>query len=334
MKEKSNNSKGELSTEEKLQNTIKELSLQNEVMNTRAQELVVANKELAFQNEQEHKHAEELLNANKEFTSLNTTQQTLFAAIVDSSDDAVLSKTLDGIITSWNHGAEIIFGYKPDEILGKHVFTLIPQHIQHEEVEIIKKIRNGEKVDHFETERIKKDGTVFNTSITISPIKDWKGNITGDSKILRDISQRKKAETKLYESKRHLQVIYDSSSEVIFLVEVQDEKEFIFTSMNNAGLRKMGTTRQQLVNRNVKDIIPQPSLNLVLSKYREAVETKKTVRWEETTEYPTGVKTAIVNVSPIYDDKGKCVQLVGVLYDITERKQFEKTNQENEKKVN
>ena len=111
-------------------------------------------------------------------------------------------KTLDGIITSWNHGAEKIFGYKPNEIIGKPVFLLIPKHLQNEELEIFNKIKNGEMVQYYETKRVKKDGTIFNASLTISPIRDWKGTITGASKILRDITLNIIAEKKLIKSNR------------------------------------------------------------------------------------------------------------------------------------
>jgi len=95
-----------------------------------------------------------------------------FASIINSSDDAILSKTLDGIITSWNMGAEKTFGYSSKEMIGKPVSILIPPHLQNEEKRIIEKIRKGEMVDHYETERIRKDGKVIDVSLTISPIKD------------------------------------------------------------------------------------------------------------------------------------------------------------------
>lgn len=116
------------------------------------------------------------------------------AAIVESSDDAIISKTLDGIITSWNQGAERLFGYTPDEIIGQPVLKLIPQDRQDEEPRILDRLRRGERVKHFETRRITKDGRLLDISLTISPVKDPQGKIIGASKIARDISEKKKEE--------------------------------------------------------------------------------------------------------------------------------------------
>ena len=114
------------------------------------------------------------------------------AAIVESSDDAILTKDLDGIITTWNKGAERIFGYTADEIVGKPVLVLIPEDNQGEEPTIIAKIRNGERIDHYETVRRRKDGSLLDISLTISPVRSLDGRIIGASKIARDISEHKR----------------------------------------------------------------------------------------------------------------------------------------------
>ena len=120
--------------------------------------------------------------------------RSLLAAIVESSDDAIVSKDLNGIITSWNAGAEAIFGYKPEEIIGKSILTIIPDDRRDEETEIISRIRRGERVKHFDTIRRRKDGTLIPISLTISPIRDDDGQIVGASKIARDISERRRLE--------------------------------------------------------------------------------------------------------------------------------------------
>jgi PAS domain S-box-containing protein len=116
------------------------------------------------------------------------------AAIVESSDDAIVGKNLDGIIQSWNKGAERLFGYGAEEAIGKSVTLLIPPERLHEEPEIIGRIRKGERVDHYETVRRRKDGSLFDISLTVSPIKNADGEIIGASKIARDITERKRAE--------------------------------------------------------------------------------------------------------------------------------------------
>jgi PAS domain S-box-containing protein len=116
------------------------------------------------------------------------------AAIIESSDDAIISKTLDGIITSWNHAAERIFGYAEQEMIGESILKLIPEDRREEEPQIIARIKKGERVEHFETKRLTSEGKLVDFSLTISPIRDAQGNITGVSKIARDISEKKQDE--------------------------------------------------------------------------------------------------------------------------------------------
>ena len=123
------------------------------------------------------------------------------AAIVESSDDAIVSKTLDGIIRTWNAGAQRIFGYTPEEIIGRPITTLIPPERKEEETAIIARLRAGERVDHFETVRLTKDGREITVSVTISPIRDSRGNIIGASKIARDITRQVQIQRELEEAK-------------------------------------------------------------------------------------------------------------------------------------
>jgi PAS domain S-box-containing protein len=116
------------------------------------------------------------------------------AAIVEFSDDAVLTKDLDGVITSWNSGAKRLFGYEPDEVIGKPITILIPPERHAEEPGILARIRRGERIDHYETIRQRKDGSTIDISLTVSPVKDPNGNIVGASKIARDITERRRAE--------------------------------------------------------------------------------------------------------------------------------------------
>jgi PAS domain S-box-containing protein len=116
------------------------------------------------------------------------------AAIVESSDDAIISKTLDGSIMSWNDGAKRLFGYDAEEIMGQSVLMLFPEDRRHEEVEIIGKLRTGQRVDHYETVRRRKDGSLVDVSLTVSPIRRSDGTVIGASKIARDVTYRKNAE--------------------------------------------------------------------------------------------------------------------------------------------
>ncbi|HWZ15124.1 MAG TPA: PAS domain S-box protein [Mucilaginibacter sp.] len=118
------------------------------------------------------------------------------AAIVESSDDAIISKTFDSIITSWNDSAQRIFGYTAGEMIGESILKLIPSDRQDEEPQIISRLKKGERVEHFETKRVTKDGKLLDVSLTISPIKDTHGNVIGVSKIARDITEKKQEETR------------------------------------------------------------------------------------------------------------------------------------------
>jgi PAS domain S-box-containing protein len=124
------------------------------------------------------------------------------AAIVDSSDDAIVAKTLEGNITAWNRGAERIFGYTAAEAVGRHITLIIPPERRNEEDEVLARVRRGEKVDHFETVRQSKDGRRIDISLTVSPIKNAAGQIIGASKVARDITERKRQEELLKEANR------------------------------------------------------------------------------------------------------------------------------------
>jgi len=127
--------------------------------------------------------------------------QAKLAAIVESSDDAIVGKTLEGIITTWNMGAERIFGYRSEEVIGRAINIIIPPDRQSEEPEILRQIRAGNRVDHFETVRMTKDGRLIDVSVTISPIRDDTGTLVGASKIARDVTLQKRIQKELEEAK-------------------------------------------------------------------------------------------------------------------------------------
>jgi PAS domain S-box-containing protein len=127
---------------------------------------------------------------------------------VASADDAIVSKTLDGVITSWNRAAEEMFGYPAAEAVGQSITLIIPPERRHEEVEILTRLRRGESLDHFETERVTKDGRRVQVSLTVSPIRDAQGRLIGVSKIARDVTVRKLAESRLRETVQTLETLY------------------------------------------------------------------------------------------------------------------------------
>jgi PAS domain S-box-containing protein len=134
----------------------------------------------------------------------------LLAAIVDSCEDAIVSKTLEGVITSWNKSAERLFGYTAAEAVGQHISLIIPINRRDEETVIIERIKRGERIEHFDTVRMRKDKTALDIALTISPVRDASGKITGASKIARDITQRKRIERELRESQERYRTLADA----------------------------------------------------------------------------------------------------------------------------
>ncbi len=173
-------------TERELHELNDELAAMNEEVTATNEELTVTNEELA----QSERHLQEMIDELR----LAHEQSAKLVAIVESSDDAIIGKNLEGIVTSWNRGAEEIFGYKESEMIGKSILTVIPQDRQHEEPMILGRLRNGDKIDHYETIRQRADGSLIHVSLTISPIKDKEGRIIGVSKIARDITEQKRDE--------------------------------------------------------------------------------------------------------------------------------------------
>lgn len=131
----------------------------------------------------------------------------MLSAIVDSTDDAIVSKDLNGIVTSWNSAAERIFGYRAAEIIGKSITTIIPPERLDEETLILSKLRKGERVDHFDTQRRRKDGSYVEVSLTISPVRNAAGKLVGASKIARDVTKRKRDERMLDRQRLKLQTL-------------------------------------------------------------------------------------------------------------------------------
>jgi len=134
----------------------------------------------------------------------------LLASIVDSSDDAIISKTLEGVISSWNAGAERLFGYTAQEAIGQHISMIIPRDRLDEETKILARLSQGDRIDHFDTLRVRKDGATLDISLSISPVRDSAGKIIGVSKIARDITARKRIERELHQSEERFRTLADA----------------------------------------------------------------------------------------------------------------------------
>jgi PAS domain S-box-containing protein len=197
------------------------------------------------------------------------------AAIVESSDDAIISKTLDGIIVSWNPGAERIYGYAAEEIKGCSVSILVPPDRSNEEPQILQRIKQGERIEHYETMRVRKDGKQIDVSLTISPVKDAAGKIIGVSKIARDITQRKRAEEELAKRERYLAALVEVQRRLLtsqdpanFYTKVLEplgqaataSRVYVFENHQDRAGRPLMSQRAEWCDRDIYPEIDNPTL--------------------------------------------------------------------------
>jgi PAS domain S-box-containing protein len=173
------------------------------------------------------------------------------AAIVESSNDAIIGKNLEGIVTSWNHGAERIFGYSPEEIIGQPLARLIPADRLDEEEQILHHIRHGERVRQFDTARCHKDGRLIDVSITVSPIKDATGRVVGVSIVVRDITERKRAEMELRRREEYFRSLIECASDLITLVDEEGVIHFQSPSIE----RVLNVKAEKVTGRNLSEFI-------------------------------------------------------------------------------
>jgi PAS domain S-box-containing protein len=238
----------------------------------------------------------------------------LLSAIVDSSDDAIVSKTLDGIIISWNPAAEKMFGYTAAEAIGQSIRLIIPAELQAEEDYVLSTIRRGEKVDHFETVRQRKDGRRIDISLTVSPIRNALGDIVGASKIARDITDRKRQEALL-------SAIIQSSDDAI----ISKTLDGVVTSWNPAAERMFGFTAAEAIGQSIRMIIPperQAEEDYILNQIRSG---EKVDHLETIYQTRDGRRLNVsLSVSPVKDAHGLIVGASKIVRDVTLQKKTER----------
>jgi PAS domain S-box-containing protein len=234
------------------------------------------------------------------------------AAIVDSSDDAIVSKTLDGVITSWNGAAERLFGYSAAEAVGQHIFLIVPDDRRTEELEVLARLGRGEKIDHFETVRQTKDGRRIPIALTVSPVRDDTGRVIGASKVARDISDRQKND----EIRARLAAIVDSSDDAI----VSKSLDGVIITWNRAAERLFGYSAAEAIGQSIFLIIPddrRTEEEEVLARLRRG---EKIDHFETVRQTKDGRRIPIsLTVSPLRDAHGNIVGASKVARDITER---------------
>ncbi|HJR08549.1 MAG TPA: PAS domain S-box protein [Pyrinomonadaceae bacterium] len=238
------------------------------------------------------------------------------AAIIESADDAIISKTLEGIITSWNKGAEHIFGYTAEEAIGQPVLMLIPEDHKDEEPAILARLRKGDRIEHYETIRMRKDGTLVDISLTVSPIRKPDGTIIGASKIARDITERKRHEGQLLQ----FAAIVENSDDAI----ISKNLDGVILSWNQGAERLYGYTAEETIGQPVTMLIPEGLPDeepRILEQIRrgERVDHYETVRVRKD---GTHIDVSLT-VSPLKDSNGTIIGASKIARDISERKRAE-----------
>ena len=240
------------------------------------------------------------------------------AAIVESSEDAIIAKTLDGIITDWNRGAKKIYGYSAQEVLGKPINILVPSDRPNEIPMILERLRRGEAIEHYETVRVAKDGRRLDISLTISPIRNSAGKIVGASTIARNITERKRAEKALKESERLYRTVIEQATENIFLVDAETRR---IVESNSAFQETLGYTEEELRSMTLYDIVAadrksiDSNIRLILEQKQRSVGERKYRRKDGS------LVDVEVSVSTILRNGRET--LCDVAHDITESKRRE-----------
>jgi PAS domain S-box-containing protein len=250
------------------------------------------------------------------------------AAIVNSSDDAIIGKDLDGVITSWNNGAERLFGYTAQEAIGRPITMLIPPDRQHEEPEILARLKRGESVNHFETVRLRKNRSPLEISLTISPIKDATGRVIGASKIARDITERKQAEDALRASEERYRTLFDFDPVAIYSCDASGViQQFNRRAAELWGREPASGDTDERFCGSFKLFRPDgsfmpheqcPMAEVIAGKIPAAHDAEVLI------ERPDGSRvTVVVNIRPLKTEEGEITGAINCFYDITQRKQAE-----------
>ncbi len=242
--------------------------------------------------------------------------------IVETAPMATFRSTIEGRFLSANSKLAGMLGYDSPAEITEAIDNIGEQLFLHPEERsaIVERALSSDGFVVAEVEYRRRDGSVCVVHLHIRAVRDPAGLPTCLEGFGEDITERKRAEERLRADERRLVSIYNTVEDAIFHLAVEPPGQFRFVSVNAAFLRITGLRLETVIGKTVHEIIPEPSLTMVLGKYRQAVEENTIVHWEETSDYPTGRLTGEVSVAPVFNDKGICTHLVGSVHDITERK--------------
>ncbi len=244
------------------------------------------------------------------------TELARYAALVASSEDAIVSKTLHGIITTWNAAAERMFGYTATEAIGQSIRMIIPLELQQEEDEILAKLRQGIHIQHYETVRQRKDGTRINVSLSISPVKDRAGNILGAAKIARDITERKKLEEELHESQERTQSALIGGSVSLY----QQDRDLRYTWIFNP---MPVYASEEIVGKTDADLMEPEEAAYISTLKRRVLETGESYHEVIKATGIAGVRYFELFIEPWHNRNGQVIGVTGTSRDVTEQVELE-----------
>src|SRR6476646_3137739 len=249
------------------------------------------------------------------------------AAIVSSSDDAIVSKTLDGIVASWNAGATNILGYEADAMIGQPITHVIPPELHDEEKQILARLRRGERIRHYETVRLAKDGRRVDISLTVSPLFNQSGKVVGASKVARDITERKLAEQALRETAARLRALTETAVDGVILIDARG----VVLMFNSACEKLFGYSADEVIGENVKMLMPQPyrhEHDRYITNYRDTRDPKIIGIGREVIGLRKDGSTFPMDLSVGEARQDGESIFVGIIRDITERKLTEQALRE------
>jgi PAS domain S-box-containing protein len=261
------------------------------------------------------------------------------AAIVESSDDAIITKTLDGTITSWNRGAELLYGHTAAEAIGQPISLIIPPDLPNELPSIMERLRRGERVDHYETVRVRKDDVRVDVSVSISPLRVENGRIVGAASIGRDISERKRAERERLvlerqaqqelvarrESEERFRAVWEATSEALAL----SDPAGVVLAVNPAYCALYGRAAEEFVGHDFALVFPEEDRTEAMAQYREVFSAPDPPPvYEARVQRPDGSERVVEARADFLVRDGERVAMISAIRDVTERKRLDRAQQD------
>jgi PAS domain S-box-containing protein len=240
------------------------------------------------------------------------------AAIVDSSNDAIIAKDLDGVISTWNLAAQRLFGYSEAEAIGQSITLIIPPDLHDEEKDILRRVRIGERIEHYETRRVTRDGRTLDVSITISPVRDATGAIVGASKILRDVTEVKLARAALRDSIERFRLIADTAPVIVWMSDASKA----CTYLNQTWLNLTGQPADAALGTGWKDHIHPDDVDQCWDIFASAVDRRAPFQMDfRLRRYDGDYRSMVSTGAPQYNGDGSFAGYIGFAIDVTERRQ-------------